>query len=67
MQKRKAGQPHKGWKGAARQKFAKCRHWPKCRCIVQGYVNGREPNNCGRKPARPQRAADLQTFEYSGA
>lgn len=28
-----------------------CPHWPRCRCIVQGYVNQREPNDCGKPPA----------------
>lgn len=27
-----------------------CKSWPRCRCIAQGYVNEREPNDCGRKP-----------------
>jgi hypothetical protein len=24
-----------------------CRRWPRCGCIMQGYVNDSEPNECG--------------------
>ena len=27
-----------------------CPAWPRCRCIVQGYINRKEPTGCGRKP-----------------
>lgn len=33
----------------------KCPRWPHCSCIVQGYVNPHEPNNCGRDPLAPRR------------
>lgn len=29
----------------------KCPTWPRCNCIVQGYLNLAERNSCGRKPA----------------
>jgi len=28
-----------------------CPTWPRCHCIVQGYLNLSEPNSCGRKPS----------------
>lgn len=27
-----------------------CPTWPRCACVVRGFVNIREPNNCGRAP-----------------
>lgn len=50
MQKRKPGQPRKGWKAAARQRLSRCKQWPRCRCVVQGYVNRTEHNDCGKEP-----------------
>lgn len=34
----------------------RCKSWPNCACIVQGYVNAREDGSCGRKPTRQQDA-----------
>jgi hypothetical protein len=38
-----------------KKRFPKCKQWPRCHCIVQGYINPRETNDCGRKPPRPPR------------
>lgn len=55
MQKRKSGQPHKGWKAAARKKRAKlCKAWPRCRCIAQG----RAGIDCSGFPAGEYSAID---------
>lgn len=37
-------------KEAAQRLFPKCPGYPRCNCPVQGYVNPRERNDCGRKP-----------------
>jgi hypothetical protein len=40
-----------------RKRLKLCRVWPKCSCIVQGYVNGQEGergNYCGRKLGKPE-------------
>lgn len=36
-------------------KFPKCPRWPRCHCVVRGYINPREKNDCGRKPKEPPR------------
>ena len=28
----------------------KCKAWPRCGCIQQGYKNESEKNECGKKP-----------------
>jgi DNA-binding XRE family transcriptional regulator len=35
--------------------FPMCPSFPSCGCVARGYINPREPNNCGRKPTRPPR------------
>lgn len=34
-------------------KFPKCPRWPRCGCIVRGYTNPREQNECGKRPSKP--------------
>lgn len=36
-----------------------CPRWPRCPCLVQGYINPREPNDCGRKPRSMVSSTDL--------
>lgn len=35
--------------------FPMCPSWPMCHCIEQGFINPKEPRDCGKKPRKPPR------------
>lgn len=40
-------------KAKRKVQFPLCPNYPQCQCTVQGFVNPREQNDCGKKPDRP--------------
>jgi hypothetical protein len=32
-----------------------CPNWPQCPCVMQGFVNYAELNDCGREPKKKQK------------
>jgi len=39
---------------------AKCKVWPRCDCLQQGYKNLRERNECGKMPRAAKRKRNVK-------
>lgn len=40
-----------------------CPNWPRCQCVTRGFINHAEHNDCGKKPATPQK---VRPYDYGG-